>query len=89
MLYLLIDCACHELDAASALVFLRDAHSVDLHVIRDPQDVCDWRSVAELYAGHSTVPDYGCVQGVLILKSRLKINQGYKQTSHPQTQAEK
>ena len=55
MLYLLVDSACHELDAASALVFLRDAHSVDLHVIRDPQDVCDWRSVAELcWTRHST-----------------------------------
>lgn len=43
-----------------------------LHVVGDPLDVCDGCSVAILYTGYSTVPNYGGLQGVRILKAWLQ-----------------
>ena len=37
-----------------------------------PLDVCDWGFVAMLYAGHGTVADDGCLQGIGVFKARLK-----------------
>lgn len=43
-----------------------------LHVVGDPLDICDGCSVAVLYTGHSTVPHYGGLQGIRILKAWLQ-----------------
>ena len=42
------------------------------HVVWHPLDVCDWGFVAMLYAGHGTVADDGCLQGIRVFKARLK-----------------
>ncbi len=60
--YSLVDCACHDLDAASALVLLRDAHAVDLHVVGHPGEVRDGSAVREFNGADPAVANDGRVQ---------------------------
>lgn len=43
-----------------------------LHMVWDPLNVCDGCPVTVLNARHSTVSDYGGLQGIGVFKSRLK-----------------